>query len=70
MALLNVECMLDLDSPMPYDADDVDYDYSLRESIDYSISFDIHSEGKRQLQTVRVLVNNLSSAALLTQIQL
>ena len=49
LALLNVECMLDLDSPMPYDADDVDYDFSLRESIDYSISFDIHSEGKRQL---------------------
>ena len=40
--------MLDLDSPMPYDADDVVYDFSLRESIDYSISFDIHSEGKRQ----------------------
>ena len=47
MALLNVECMLDLDSPMPYDADDVVFDYSLVENTDYSISVDVHSEGKR-----------------------
>ena len=45
MALLNVECMLDLEAPMPYDADDVSFDQSQLSSEDYSISFDIHSEG-------------------------
>ena len=47
--------MLDFDTPMPYDADDVVYDISFTETIDYSISFDIHSEGK--CQSVRVFVD-------------
>ena len=47
MALLNVECMLDLEAPMPYDADDVSFDQSQLSSEDYTIAFDIHSEGKR-----------------------
>ncbi|CAG5109805.1 Oidioi.mRNA.OKI2018_I69.chr2.g4291.t2.cds [Oikopleura dioica] len=44
MALLNLECMLDLEAPMPYDADDVSFDQSQLSSEDYTISFDIHSE--------------------------